>query len=264
MLVAGCDLGSATGKVVIMDGADILSWSVVRATTNPEKTGFLALDEALRKGGLHSTAELSHIVGTGYGRLNVSFISENMSEITCHARGTHWLHPEARTVIDVGGQDCKVVSLDPRGKVAEFVMNDKCAAGTGRFFEAMARTLDCSLDQFAELSLRSNSPANITKQCSVFAESEVVSLINNGIDPADIAAGLTDSIARRLLAMVHKVGLVSEVVLTGGCANNQGLVRALEGRLGESIAKLPLNPQVVGALGAALFARERHGKAGQD
>ena len=262
MLVAGCDIGSATGKVVIMDGGEIRSWSVVRATTNPEKTGLLALEEALQKAGLHSPAELRHIVGTGYGRLNVAFINENMSEITCHARGAHWLHPQARTVIDVGGQDCKVISMDDRGKVLEFAMNDKCAAGTGRFFEAMARTLDCSLDEFAELSIRSDTPSNITKQCSVFAESEVVSLINSGNDPADIAAGLTDSIARRLLAMVHKVGLFSEVVLTGGCANNQGLVRGLERRLGEGIAKLPLNPQVIGALGAALFAQEKLGRAG--
>lgn len=263
MLVAGCDLGSATGKVVIMDGGEIRSWTVVKATTNPEKTGLLALGEALDKAGLQSREELDYIVGTGYGRLNVSFINENMSEITCHARGTHWLHPKARTVIDVGGQDCKVISLDAGGKVMEFAMNDKCAAGTGKFFEAMARTLDCTLDEFAELSLRSESPTNITKQCSVFAESEVVSLLNNGGDTADIAAGLTDSIARRLLAMVHKVGFISEAVLTGGCANNQGLVRALERRLGEDIVRLSLNPQAVGALGAALFAGERLSKAGQ-
>jgi len=140
--------------------------------------------------------------------------------------------------------------------VVEFTMNDKCAAGTGKFFEAMARTLHCSLEEFSELSLKSSNPANITKQCSVFAESEVVTLINSGAEAADIAAGLTDSIARRLQAYVFKVGLVEDVVLTGGCAKNEGLVKCLERKLNVMIARLPHSPQLVGALGAALFAEE--------
>jgi predicted CoA-substrate-specific enzyme activase len=256
MLVAGCDLGAATGKVVIMEGETILSSSVVRSTMNPEKTGLLALEKAMGKIGLHSTADLHYILGTGYGRRGASFIRENLSEITCHARGAHWLHPETRTVVDIGGQDCKVISMDDRGKVVEFSMNDKCAAGTGKFFEVMARTFDCSLDEFAEQSLQSDTPANITKQCSVFAESEVVTLINSGVDQADIAAGLVDSIVRRLIAMIHKVGYIPDLVLTGGCAKNEGLVRGIEKVLEERVARLP-NPQIIGALGAALFARDR-------
>jgi predicted CoA-substrate-specific enzyme activase len=240
-----------------MDGDEVLSSAVVPATTNPERTGLLALEEALGKAGLHSLDELRCIVGTGYGRIGVSFIRENVSEITCHARGAHWLHPKTRTVIDVGGQDCKVISVDDEGKVLDFLMNDKCAAGTGKFFEAMARTLHCGLEEFSELSLQSDSPASITKQCSVFAESEVVTLINSGVNAPHIAAGLTDSIARRLLAMVFRVGVVPEVVLTGGGARNEALVRGLEEKLGEKIARLSQNPQTVGALGAALFARER-------
>lgn len=256
MLVAGCDLGSATGKVVIMSDGTIVSSAVVRSTMIPEKTGMLALEKALEKIGLHSLADLHYILGTGYGRRAASFIKENLSEITCHARGAHWLHPRTRTVVDVGGQDCKVISLDDRGKVVEFAMNDKCAAGTGKFFEVMARTFDCSLDEFAQLSLQSNTPANITKQCSVFAESEVVTLIYNGIDQADIAAGLVDSIVRRIVAMIHKVGYIPDLVLTGGCAKNEGLVKGLEKGLETKIARLP-DPQIIGALGAALFAQDR-------
>ncbi len=256
MIVCGCDLGSATGKVVLMEGEDILSWAVVRATASPEKTALAAMDEAIRKAGFSSMEDVQYVVATGYGRMRVPFLKENISEITCHARGAHWLCPEVRTVVDVGGQDCKVISLNDRGKVLEFAMNDKCAAGTGRFFEAMARGLDCSLERLAQLSLESDTPATITKQCSVFAESEVVTLINNGVNPADIAAGVHDSIAARLYGMIYRVGLIPQVVLTGGCANNQGLIRAMEKRMGITIMNLSVNPQIAGALGAALLARE--------
>jgi predicted CoA-substrate-specific enzyme activase len=256
MIVAGCDLGSTTGKVVIMDDETILSSAVVRSTMNPEKTGFLALKAAVEKTRLHSPEDLQYIIGTGYGRQGVSFISENKSEITCHARAAHWLHPKTRTVVDGGGQDCKVISLDENGKVLDFTMNDKCAAGTGKFFDVMARTFDCSLDEFSELSLQSNTPAIITKQCSVFAESEVVTLINSGVDQTDIAAGLVDSIARRLIAMIYRIGLTQDLVFTGGCAKNEALIRNLEKTTGENIVRLS-DPQIVGALGAALFAREK-------
>ncbi len=256
MLVAGVDLGSATGKAVVMKNNRIVSAAVMPATTHPEKTARAVLKTALEKAGIELAEEVKYVVGTGYGRYNVSFVNENISEITCHAKGASWMHPGARTIVDVGGQDCKVISLDEGGRVVEFTMNDKCAAGTGKFFEAMARTLHCSLEEFSELSLKSTAPANITKQCSVFAESEVVTLINSGAEAADIAAGLTDSIARRLQAYVYKVGLLEDVVLTGGCAKNEGLVKALESKLNIKIARLPHSPQLCGALGAALFAEE--------
>jgi predicted CoA-substrate-specific enzyme activase len=205
---------------------------------------------------------LQYILGTGYGRRGASFINEDMSEITCHARGAFWWQPEARTVVDVGGQDCKIISLDDDGRVLNFVMNDKCAAGTGKFFEVMARSFDCSLDEFAQLSLQSDTPANITKQCSVFAESEVITLINDGVDQADIAAGLVDSIVRRLIAMIHRVGLAPKLVISGGCAKNEALVRGMERAMKLEILRLP-SPQLAGALGAALFARDRVLKAEQ-
>jgi predicted CoA-substrate-specific enzyme activase len=216
----------------------------------------LAMEGALRTAGLASIADLEYILGTGYGRRSATFINDNMSEITCHARGAFWWQSEARTVIDVGGQDCKVISLDEDGGVGTFVMNDKCAAGTGKFFEVMARTFDCSLDEFAALSLQSENPANITKQCSVFAESEVITLINEGVDQADIASGLVDSIVRRLIAMIHRVGLMPKLVITGGCAKNEALIRGMESALKSEVLRLPA-PQLAGALGAALFARDR-------
>ncbi|GAG34531.1 unnamed protein product, partial [marine sediment metagenome] len=223
MIVGGCDVGSATGKAVVMKDGDVTSYVIIPSTTKPEVTARTVMDEALKKAGLLSLEDLGYIVGTGYGRLKVPFASENVSEITCHARGAYWLCPTVRTVVDIGGQDCKVMSIDDKGKVIEFVMNDRCAAGTGRFFEAMARVLDCGLEGLSLLSLQSNNPATITSQCSVFAESEVVTLVNEGVELADIAAGLHNSIAGRLNSMVRKVGLVEDVALTGGCAKNDGL-----------------------------------------
>ena len=257
MIVGGCDVGSATGKAVVMKDSTIASYIIIPSTTKPEVTARIAMDEAIKRAGLSSLKDLDYVVGTGYGRLKVPFANENISEITCHARGAYWLCPTVRTVVDIGGQDCKVMSMDDKGKVIEFVMNDRCAAGTGRFFEAMARVLECGLEGLSSLSLQSNHPATITSQCSVFAESEVITLINEGINLVDIAAGLHNSVAGRLNSMVRKVGLVEDVALTGGCAKNEGLVKALEEKLGVSVKKLPEDPQIVGAVGAALIAKER-------
>ncbi len=257
MLVGGCDVGSATGKAVIMKDGEIISYVIIPSTTKPEVTARTVMDEAIEKAGLSLIEDLDYIVGTGYGRLKVPFANENVSEITCHARGAHWLSPTVRTVVDIGGQDCKVMSIDEKGKVLEFVMNDRCAAGTGRFFEAMARVLDCGLEGLSSLSLQGKNPATITSQCSVFAESEVVTLVNEGVELVDIVAGLHTSIAGRLNAMVRKVGLVEDLALTGGCAKNDGLAKALEEKLGVAVKKLPQDPQIAGAIGAALIAEER-------
>jgi len=257
MIVGGCDVGSATGKAVVMKDSTIASYTIIPSTTRPEVTARVAMDEAIKRSGLSSLGDLQYIVGTGYGRLKVPFANENISEITCHARGAYWLLPTVRTVLDIGGQDCKAMSLDDKGKVIDFVLNDKCAAGTGRFFEAMARVLDCGLEGLSSLSLQSKSPATITSQCSVFAESEVITLVNEGTELVDIAAGLHNAIANRLHSMLRRIGLVEDVALTGGCAKNEGLVKALEEKLGVSVRKLPEDPQIVGAIGAALIAKER-------
>jgi predicted CoA-substrate-specific enzyme activase len=257
MIVGGCDIGSATGKAVIMKNGTIVSYAIIPSTTKPELTARMAMDAAIEKAGLSSLGDLRYIVGTGYGRLKVPFANENISEITCHARGAQWLCATVRTVIDIGGQDCKVMSVSDSGKVLEFVMNDRCAAGTGRFFEAMARVLSCGLEGLSTLSLQGKNPATISSQCSVFAESEVITLVNEGVDLADIVAGLHNSVAGRLNSMVGKVGLTEDVALTGGCAKNEGLVKALEDKLRIRVKRLSEDPQIVGALGAALIAREK-------
>ena len=257
MLVGGCDVGSTTGKAVILDGTAVVAHFITPSTTNPEKTARLAMDEAVKLAALSSLTDLRYIVGTGYGRLKVAFAHENVSEITCHARGAHWLNPAVRTVVDIGGQDCKVMAVDQNGRVVEFAMNDRCAAGTGRFFEAMARVLGCGLEGISALAHQGANPASITSQCSVFAESEVVTLINEGAELPNIIAGINNAVANRLYAMVRRVGLTKELALTGGCSKNAGLAQALEKKLGVSVTLLPQDPQLAGAVGAALIAREK-------
>ncbi len=257
MIVGGCDIGSTTGKAVVMKDGEILSSTIIPSTTRPEETARIAMDEALKQAGLSSIDELDYIIGTGYGRLKVPFAKENISEITCHGRGAQWMAPSIRTVVDIGGQDCKVMALSDKGKVIEFVMNDRCAAGTGKFFEGMARTLDCGLEGLSSLENQGEAPSNITSQCTVFAESEVVTLINEGHELNNIIAGLNNAVAGRLNSMVRKVGLVEDVALTGGCAKNAGLAKALERQLKVSVKQLPHDPQIAGAVGAALLAAEK-------
>ncbi len=257
MVVAGCDIGSTTGKAVIMKDGKIVGTALMNATIQPEKTSRIATEEALKQAGLSSIDQLDYIVGTGYGRRKVPFANENISEITCHGRGALWMNPAVRTVVDIGGQDCKVMSLNDKGKVIEFVMNDRCAAGTGRFFEGISRALEMDIEGISALENQGDNPSTITSQCSVFAESEVVTLINEGHDIKNIIAGINISIAGRLNSMVRKVGLVPEIALTGGCAKNAGLARAMEKQLGVSIVKLPQDPQLNGAIGAALIAMDK-------
>lgn len=214
MIVCGCDLGSATGKAVLLEENRILAASVVRSVRGPEDTAARALEEAVKSAGICAD-DVKEIVGTGYGREGVSFISRNVSEISCHAKGAFWLNPSLRTIIDIGGQDCKVTVLNDKGKVVDFQMNDKCGAGTGRFFESMCRILDCSLEELSELALKSEKPASISRQCGIFAESEVISLINRGMDIHDIAAGINLAVARRLFAMGNRIGIQAELAVTG-------------------------------------------------
>jgi (R)-2-hydroxyacyl-CoA dehydratese activating ATPase len=257
MIVGGCDVGSTTGKAVILNDLSIVSHFIIPSTTRPAETARIAMDEALKLAGLGSLDELDYVVGTGYGRLKVPFANDNVSEITCHARGAHWMNPAVRTVVDIGGQDCKVMSVDEQGRVIEFAMNDRCAAGTGRFFEGMARVLGCGLEGISALDNQGSNPATISSQCSVFAESEVVTLINEGVDLPDIIAGINNSVANRLYAMVRRIGLVKELVLTGGCSKNAGLAQALEKKLQAGVTMLPQDPQIAGAVGAALIASEK-------
>jgi predicted CoA-substrate-specific enzyme activase len=198
-----------------------------------------------------------YTVGTGYGRVNVPFADKAVTEIACHARGANFMYgPSVRTVLDMGGQDCKAIRCDDRGKVEAFLMNDKCAAGTGRFLEMMAQALEIDIEDMGRRALHAKRSATISSLCTVFAESEVVSLIAEGRPVEEICRGICESIASRTVSMLGKVGRNGNIAMSGGVAKNVGVVRALERALGVRL-DIPPEPQVVGALGAALIARER-------
>jgi predicted CoA-substrate-specific enzyme activase len=260
VIVGGCDIGSTTGKAVVMNDGQIICGSIIPSVGGPEVTARRAMDDAIKRAGLSSVENLDYIVGTGYGRLKVPFANENVSEISCHGRGAQWLCPTVRTIIDVGGQDFKVILMGGSGKVVDFAMNDRCAAGTGRFFEGMARGLGCGIEGISSPSNISQTPATITSQCSVFAESEVVTLINEGKALPDIITGINRAVAGRVSGVARRVGVIEDLALTGGCSKNDGLRRALGELLNVRIITLPADPQLVGAIGAALFANEKAAK----
>ena len=257
MPVAGIDIGSLTAKAVILQDSTMLSSSLILTGHNSRLAGRQALDEALQSAGLDE-AGLDLMVATGYGRLAADFTGEKVTEITCHARGAYFVRPDARTVIDLGGQDSKAIALSDNGKVQDFVMNDKCSAGTGRFLEVMAHALQIELDDLGRISLQSDSPASISSVCTVFAESEVVSSVAEGVSKVDIVAGIHQAIASRIYAMAVRILVRERIVMTGGVARNQGVVRALEKRLKTEIVVTEM-PQHMGALGAALIAADRAG-----
>jgi len=256
-LVAGLDVGSTTTKLVLMESSQILSAEVCATGPSCRKTAENLLSAALDSSS-RDRSEIRRTVSTGYGRRLIDFSDRTVSEITANARGATWLHNGAvpiGTIIDVGGQDSKVISLDNSGSVINFGMNDKCAAGTGRFLEVTARVLEIDLDKLGELSLRADKTLEISSVCTVFAESEIVSLISQGESIENIAAALHRSIARRVSDLVASVGLREAVFYDGGPALNRGLVVALEKELGVSLI-VPDSPQVVTAVGAALIASE--------
>ena len=257
MPVAGIDIGSLTAKAVILQDSTMLSSSLILTGHNSRLAGRQALDEALQSAGLDE-AGLDLMVATGYGRLAADFTGEKVTEITCHARGAYFVRPDARTVIDLGGQDSKAIALSDKGKVQDFVMNDKCSAGTGRFLEVMAHALQIELDDLGRISLQSDSPASISSVCTVFAESEVVSRVAEGVSKVDIVAGIHQAIASRIYAMAVRILVRERIMMTGGVARNHGVVRALEKRFKTEIV-VPEMPQHMGALGAALIAADRAG-----
>ena len=255
----GCDAGSTYTKCVIIDeNGKILAAVTKRSRINPVLSAKDALDEAvIQVDGLNSAEELTYLIGTGYGRNKVPFADENISEISCHAMGVHVTDPSVKAIIDIGGQDVKGIAIDTDGTVLNFAMNDKCAAGTGRFFDSMARAFEMSLDEFSNLSLTAKNVIPITAQCAVFAESEVISLVGEGKPMEEIAAGIQLSVAKRCFVMAKKAGAADSVTLTGGCAKNEGLKKAIEKVLKINVVDLPTDPQLMGALGAAEYARQK-------
>jgi predicted CoA-substrate-specific enzyme activase len=255
MITAGVDIGSSTSKAVLFGDDGILSHSIILTGSESVHSATQVMNEVLQKSNLSAEA-LQYIVATGYGRIIVPFAHEALTELTCHARGANWLFPEVRTILDMGGQDCKAIRCDRSGRLQNFIMNDKCAAGTGRFLELMARLLGLSLDELGELSLNARSAIKINSTCAVFAKSEVTSLIREGKEREDVLAGLHSAIAGRVYSLLRGVGIEPELAVTGGIGKNRAVVQELEKRLGMKVL-IPEEPQIVGALGAALFARDK-------
>ncbi|MEG2815742.1 MAG: acyl-CoA dehydratase activase [Oscillospiraceae bacterium] len=255
----GCDVGSTYTKCVIIDekGA-IVSSLTIRSKINAGESAAAALEQAVSKvPGLKSPNDLAYLIGTGYGRNKVPQAQENISEISCHAMGVHVTNPTVKAIIDIGGQDVKGIAIDTDGTVQTFAMNDKCAAGTGRFFEAMANAFELSIEDFSNLSLTAKNVIPITAQCTVFAESEVITLVGEGKPRDEIAAGIQLAVAKRCFVMAKKAGAKDSVTLTGGCAKNKGLKTAIEKVLKIKVVELSTDPQLMGALGAAEFARQK-------
>jgi predicted CoA-substrate-specific enzyme activase len=256
MIVAGCDVGSLTAKAVIMKNNEILAAKVIRAKSHPEESAREVMNQALQEAGLVMD-EVSYCVGTGYGRASIPFAKTVESEISCHGRGAQWQMPSVRMVIDIGGQDAKAIRLDEKGNVIRYVYNDKCASGTGRFLEVMADALNLDITDMGEVSLSSQNPISISNQCVIFAETEIVSLINEGKNMADIVSGLHNALAHRVAALAKGIELQEDIVMTGGVAKNKGMFISLEKALGKLIKMTERDPQINGALGAAIFAAER-------
>ncbi|AOQ24144.1 2-hydroxyisocaproyl-CoA dehydratase activator [Moorella thermoacetica] len=256
MLVVGIDVGSTSAKAVLFDGR-IKVYAIRPTGWSPREAGAEVLAEILDKAGL-SRREVAYIVGTGYGRVALNFIDQAVTEITCQARGINYLTGKAGTIIDIGGQDTKVITVNEQGKVVDFVMNDKCAAGTGRFLEVMATAMGMDVDELGSLPKNVN-PVNISSMCTVFAESEVISLLAGGVAREEIVAGLHRAVARRVKSMLKNTAPAT-VVFTGGGAKNEGLRRALAAELGVEVM-VPAEPQITGALGAAIIAWEGNGGA---
>ena len=246
----GIDVGSTTSKCVILrGGAEPVATSLVPAgtgTTGPRR----ALEEALRQTDL-TREQLSALVATGYGRNSFPWADFTVSELSCHALGAAALMPGVRTVIDIGGQDAKVLRVNDAGRLESFLMNDKCAAGTGRFLEVMARILELDVSQLAEMDEQASGAVSISSTCTVFAESEVISHLANNVDLRDLVAGIHASVAVRTAGLARRLGITEPLGMTGGVARNAGVVRALEKELGAAIAVSPL-AQLAGAYGAAL------------
>ena len=253
MITCGIDVGSLTAEAVIWEGQGLVAYSLIPTGPDSAATAAEALQEALKKTEIRPQ-DIEFTVATGYGRVIVPFAQRNLSEISCHARGAHYFLPSVRTVLDMGGQDCKVIRCDERGKVANFLMNDKCAAGTGRSLEVMAHLLQIRLEDMGPLSLEAPGPLlKISNTCVVFAKTEVLALRRQGVPLNQILAGLCDGVAEQVKALIRRVGLEEDFVITGGISKNIGVVKRLEEKLGMQ-AHLCWEPQIVGAVGAALFA----------
>lgn len=257
MLVAGIDIGSITTEALLFDkDKGIVGYTILQTGADSRKTAEMALEKVLAFSS-KQPSDISYTVATGCGRKRADFAQQAVTEITCIAKGVNYLFPEARTIIDIGGQDTKVIRVDEKGRVVEFEMNDKCAAGTGRFIEVMAKALNVDLDKIGDISLQHKKELTISSICTVFAESEVISLVSEGEALEDILYGIHKAISDRTMGLLTRLGGAQpDVIMTGGVAKNIGVVKALEKALNTQI-KIHVEPQIVGALGAAMLAIEK-------
>lgn len=252
MITAGIDAGAKTIKVVVVRDGQIAGKAIQVAGTDTEAATNAVYDEALKQAGL-SRGDVEKIMATGAGRKHVSFAPDQLTEVTAAARGAHALFPAARTVIDVGAEEGRAVKIDENGKIVDFAVNEKCAAGAGAFTEAMARALETTVEELGPLSQKSTRAVPMNAQCAVFAESEVVTLVHAKTPPQDIARAVHDAISDRITSMVRRVGINKEIALVGGVARNVGFVESLKRDL-ESDLLIPDEPEFAGAYGAALAA----------
>ncbi len=273
MLTMGIDIGSRSSKCVILEDGKLLTYGTIETGPNITKTAQAVVEAAVhRRAGkwgeyrmpLPETKvdhlkieDMACIVSTGYGRAIVPFAHRNVTEITCHCRGAQWFVPGVATILDVGGQDTKGIRVGANGEVADFVMNDKCAAGTGRFMEIVAEVLHVALPEIGPLSLKSTKVLPFSTTCAAFGRGAAVALMKEGERKEDILAGLHEAIASRVTAVVKKVGIADKFAITGGIGRNVGLVSKIEQKIGGLTVTLPQEPMIVGALGAALFAFDR-------
>lgn len=255
LITAGIDIGSSSAQAVIMQNGKILSFGNMSVGVDKKETANRVFDMAL-EGTTMSRNDVKFVVGTGYGRYQVSFANKNVTEITCHARGAHYFFPEARTVLDMGGQDCKAISCDQTGKVTAFVMNEKCAAGTGRSMEVVAKLFDIPLQDIGPMSLDiKEKPPQMGSTCVVFAKSETLRMLRTGVPRNTVLAAYCDALVHRILLLLHRIGVKEELVISGGIAKNTGVVRRIEENLATK-ANICFEPQIVGAVGAAIIAQK--------
>ncbi|MEZ8092665.1 acyl-CoA dehydratase activase [Photobacterium swingsii] len=255
MITCGVDIGSRTIKVVLFDGEKVLDSAVILSGSAPQENTERTFLDLLAANHL-TRSDVAMTIATGYGRNYFELADKASSEIICHTAGVAFLCPEASTIIDIGGQDSKVVQVSQQGKVADFVMNDRCAAGTGKFIEMVAHTLNMPIDKIGQAALSSDETCEISSMCAVFAESEIIGLLHKGIPAEVILRGVFKSVAKRVVSLGRKIGFQGQIVFTGGVAQNPGVLEAIREQVGDPTITAPCHPQLTGALGAAIIGHQ--------
>ena len=257
MIYAGCDLGTITAKVVIMKDNDILTHEILPYKNLPRQIAEEVYQKALSRLDF-SPDQIDYCVATGFGKKAVSYADAESSEVVCLNRAFRFLNPDVRTIIDAGGHSMRAVNINQKGRVIDSTVNEKCAAGTGKFIEVMAKALELPLETIGDLPFSAVNPVSITSQCGVFAESEVITYVNDGRESPDIVAGIARSVASKISSLARRISLDEQFAIVGGVAKNNGVVKYVEEELGTNFIDLEIEPQMVGALGAALVAKEKH------